>query len=162
LNIQIRTFFQELAWGVNLPGTGGSHSPEYTIDFSRQIVTFNNEIETRSLKLPTEFFNVLREILEDNAAFALKDVWYSNWKGEREKWSRKTAYNKVVALMDKAGIDCNKRTPNAIRHGYAVYNIINNVPLRTLQYNMGHSSMATTASYVDNLKKGGMSSLDTG
>ena len=48
----------------------------------------------------------------------------------------------------KAGLDKDKCHPHALRHTHAVYALKSGIGLRTLQQNLGHTSIETTAIYL--------------
>jgi site-specific recombinase XerD len=58
----------------------------------------------------------------------------------------------VERLMEKygeiAGLDKDKRHPHVLRHTHAVYALKSGIDLRTLQQNLGHSSIEVTAIYL--------------
>jgi integrase/recombinase XerD len=67
-------------------------------------------------------------------------------------WSRTTAWRRVSAVMDSAGIVAGPhRSPKGLRHGYGVHAISSGVPLNMLLKWMGHASLEVTAIYADAL-----------
>lgn len=67
-------------------------------------------------------------------------------------WSRTTAWRKIKAVMDDAGIkDGAHASPKGLRHGYGVAGISAGVPLNMLSKWMGHSKIETTAIYANAL-----------
>jgi len=67
-------------------------------------------------------------------------------------WSRTTAWRKIKAVMDDAGIEAGAHaSPKGLRHGYGVAGISAGVPLNMLSKWMGHSKIETTAIYANAL-----------
>lgn len=67
-------------------------------------------------------------------------------------WSRTTAWRRVSAVMEAAGISGGPhRSPKGLRHGYGVHAIGAGVPLNMLSKWMGHASLEVTAIYADAL-----------
>jgi len=65
-------------------------------------------------------------------------------------WERTTAWRKIKALMDAAGIkDGAHKTPKGLRHGYGIHAISSGIPLNLLSKWMGHASLEVTAIYAD-------------
>lgn len=62
-------------------------------------------------------------------------------------WSRQTAWRRVKAVMEAAGIPGAQAMPKALRHGFGVANAEENVPPALTQRWMGHARMETTAIY---------------
>jgi integrase/recombinase XerD len=67
-------------------------------------------------------------------------------------WSRVTAWRRVGAVMDAAGIPAGPhRSPEGLRHGYGVHAISSGVPLNMLSKWMGHATLEVTAIYANAL-----------
>lgn len=62
--------------------------------------------------------------------------------------SRRALEHMVERCGVRAGLDADKRHPHALRHTHAVYALKAGIDLRTLQQNLGHSTIATTALYL--------------
>lgn len=62
-------------------------------------------------------------------------------------WSRQTAWRRVKAVMDAAGISGPQAMPKGLRHGFGVANAEENVPMATTQKWLGHAKLETTAIY---------------
>lgn len=67
-------------------------------------------------------------------------------------WARKTAWQKVKAVMEEAGIEEGPhRCPKGLRHAYGVNAISKGIPLNLLSKWMGHASLEITAIYANAL-----------
>jgi len=67
-------------------------------------------------------------------------------------WHRKTAWVKVCAVMERAGIaDGAHRSPKGLRHGFGVLAISKGVPLNMVSKWLGHASLEVTAIYANAL-----------
>jgi len=64
-------------------------------------------------------------------------------------WSRKTGYNVVKDIMDKASLDGLGAMPKGLRHAFAIACLDKGIPLNMVQKWMGHSSIKTTAIYAN-------------
>jgi integrase len=64
-------------------------------------------------------------------------------------WSRPTAWRRVCAVMETAGIAGLHATPKGLRHGFGIKAVASNVPLNMVQKWLGHAQLATTAIYAD-------------
>ncbi len=65
------------------------------------------------------------------------------------RWSRPTAWRRVKAVMDAAGISGPQAMPKGLRHGFGVANAEENVPMATTQKWLGHANLETTAIYQE-------------
>lgn len=65
-------------------------------------------------------------------------------------WHRSAAWEKVVGVMEAAGLDRNAPSvcPKGLRHTYGVHAIHRGVDLNTLKELLGHESIETTAIYA--------------
>jgi len=64
-------------------------------------------------------------------------------------WCRATASRRVAEVMEAAGITGLHATPKGLRHGFGIRCIASGVPLNMTSKWLGHSSLQTTACYVD-------------
>jgi len=62
-------------------------------------------------------------------------------------WSRQTAWRRIKAVMDAAGISGPQAMPKGLRHGFGVANAEENIPMATTQKWLGHAKLETTAIY---------------
>jgi len=65
------------------------------------------------------------------------------------RWSRTTAWRRVRAVMEEAGLAGLHAVPKGLRHGFGVQAVTSCVPLNMAQKWLGHSRLATTAIYTD-------------
>ena len=98
----------------------------------------------RSIPLSDEFLN------EMNLVHELRDKQRSKKGRQTKLWDfvRRTGLRRVDRVMQEAGLYGEKATPKGLRHSFAVYCIIQGIPLPTVQKWLGHSSMSTTAIYL--------------
>ena len=115
------------------------------VDFAAQTVTF----ESRKKRRPGVYRAVpAPETLLD----ALDLVHGIRDRKIREKlwpWSRKTAYTRVIEVMETAGITGPQASPKGLRHGFGVACIEKGIPLNLVQRWLGHAQLSTTAIYAD-------------
>jgi integrase/recombinase XerD len=64
-------------------------------------------------------------------------------------WSVRTAYTRVIEVMEAAGIAGPQASPKGLRHGFGVACIEKGIPLNLVQRWLGHAQLATTAIYAD-------------
>jgi integrase/recombinase XerD len=68
-------------------------------------------------------------------------------------WSAVTAWRKVKAVMDAAGITGSHATPKGLRHGFGVAAVQASIPLNLVQRWLGHAQLSTTAMYAEAMGK---------
>jgi len=62
---------------------------------------------------------------------------------------RRTYSRYVKSLMKQSGIDGPQASPKGLRHSFAVHCLMKSIPLTLIQKWMGHSSITTTAIYLN-------------
>jgi len=67
--------------------------------------------------------------------------------------SRSTAWAKVKTVMDHAGLTGVRACARGLRHTYGTHAVLSGIPMPRLQHWMGHSSMETTACYLNFLEQ---------
>jgi site-specific recombinase XerD len=67
---------------------------------------------------------------------------------KRSPLSRRQVERLISKYGDQIGLDKDKRHPHVLRHTHAVYALKSGIDLRTLQQNLGHSSIEVTAIYL--------------
>ena len=67
---------------------------------------------------------------------------------KRGPLSRRQIERLVSNYAGKVGIEPDKRHPHVLRHTHAVHALKSGIDLRTLQQNLGHSSIEVTAIYL--------------
>jgi integrase/recombinase XerD len=68
-------------------------------------------------------------------------------------WSAVTAWRKVKAVMDIAGVQGYHASPKGLRHGFGVRAVQSGIPLNLVQRWMGHAQLSTTAIYAEAIGK---------
>lgn len=129
------------------------------IDDSAQSVTFETLKQRkmgiyRQVPLPEQYVNMLNQVhdfrrRQERPKEQNQFLWQTQWKGRAKQWSRKTAYSRVMDVMNIAKLDGISATPKGLRHGFAIACLEKNIPLNMVQKWMGHSSITTTAIYAN-------------
>lgn len=96
----------------------------------------------RAVPLPADFLDEL-DLIHHLRGRGKRDPKARLWT-----WSRPTAWRRVKAVMEAAGIEGTHASPKGLRHGFGVVHALNKTPLPTLQRWMGHSDPKTTAIYM--------------
>jgi integrase len=68
-------------------------------------------------------------------------------------WSPVTAWRKVKAVMEAAGIAGYHASPKGLRHGFGVAAVQASIPLNLVQRWLGHAQLSTTAIYAEAMGK---------
>ena len=129
------------------------------IDFESKAVIFETLKQRRDgvfrqVPLSEDYLNTLRqnhdlEKRQANRKMRNQFIWTITWKEKEKQWSRKTAYSRVMAVMEKAGLEGVAASPKGLRHGFAIACLDKGIPLNLVQKWMGHSSITTTAIYAN-------------
>ena len=114
------------------------------VDFQAQAITFESKKKRRpgvyrAVPVPASLLDALDLVhgLRDRTTRAC--LW---------TWSRKTAYTRVIEVMDKAGITGPQASPKGLRHGFGVACVEKQIPLTLVQRWLGHAQLSTTAIYA--------------
>jgi len=67
---------------------------------------------------------------------------------KRTPLSRRQIERLIAKYGEQIGLEKDKRHPHVLRHTHAVYSLKSGIDLRTLQQNLGHSSIEVTAIYL--------------
>jgi len=67
---------------------------------------------------------------------------------KRSPLSRRQIERLISNYGEMVGLEQDKRHPHVLRHTHAVYSLKSGIDLRTLQQNLGHSSIEVTAIYL--------------
>jgi len=67
---------------------------------------------------------------------------------KRSPLSRRQVERLISNYGEMIGLEKDKRHPHVLRHTHAVYSLKSGIDLRTLQQNLGHSSIEVTAIYL--------------
>jgi len=125
-----------------------------SIDLSNKCVT----VETikkrqdgifRQIPISDEFINTL------NLVHEIRKKQKSKISHHSPLWSftRRTGSRKIDKVMDDAGITGAMACPKGLRHAFGIHCVMNEIPLPTIQKWLGHSSMETTAIYLQVMGK---------
>ena len=115
------------------------------VDFQAQAVTFESRKKRRTgiyraVPVPAALLDALDLVhgIRDHKARAR--LW---------TWSLKTAYTRIIEVMEAAGIAGPQASPKGLRHGFGVACIEKGIPLNLVQRWLGHAQLSTTAIYAD-------------
>lgn len=100
----------------------------------------------RAVPVPPAFLETLVQVHDLRAARSAAD------RGLNAKlwtWSRTTAWRRVCAVMDAAGVSGLHAMPKGLRHGFGINAVTASVPLNMTQKWLGHAHISTTAIYTN-------------
>ena len=115
------------------------------VDFQAQAITIESKKKRcpglyRAVPVPGAFLDAL------DLVYGIRD---RKIKDQLWPWSRKTAYTRVIEVMERAGIAGPQATPKGLRHGFGVACIEKQIPLHLVQRWLGHAQLTTTAIYAN-------------
>lgn len=96
---------------------------------------------SRSGLTPTGLLETLARLQLRNARTGLTSKLWS--------WHRTTAWRRVCEVMRAAEVSGPAATPKGLRHSFGIAALTATVPLMMIQKWLGHSSILTTAIYLD-------------
>jgi integrase/recombinase XerD len=115
------------------------------VDFQAQAITFESRKKRRAgiyraVPVPATLLDALDLVHGIRDRQTRAHLW---------TWSLKTAYTRVIEVMEVAGIAGPQASPKGLRHGFGVACIEKGIPLNLVQRWLGHAQLATTAIYAD-------------
>jgi integrase/recombinase XerD len=115
------------------------------VDFQAQAITFESRKKRRrgiyrAVPVPATLLDALDLVHGIRDRKTRAHLW---------TWSLKTAYTRVIEVMEAAGIAGPQASPKGLRHGFGVACIEKGIPLNLVQRWLGHAHLATTAIYAD-------------
>ena len=141
---EVRTYCHTLLY----TGCRPSEALELTanhVDFQAQAITFESRKKRRpgiyrAVPAPAALLDALDLVhgIRDRKARAC--LW---------RWSLRTAYTRVIEVMEASRIAGPQASPKGLRHGFGVACIERGIPLNLVQRWLGHAQLATTAIYAD-------------
>jgi integrase/recombinase XerD len=115
------------------------------VDFQAQAITF----ESRKKRRPGIYRAVPVPAALLDALDLVHGIRDRQTRARLWTWSLKTAYTRIIEMMDAAGIAGPQASPKGLRHGFGVACIEKSIPLNLVQRWLGHAQLATTAIYAD-------------
>ena len=120
------------------------------VDFKNKTLTINKQIYKRKLSTPKTQYSNRKIILHDIVINKLKEykeslsvIYPQIFRGENGYWDRacfiENYFKKAVRLLDKP-----EYSFHCLRHTYASYLIANEIPIKFVQEQLGHSDVMTT------------------
>jgi len=115
------------------------------VDFQAQAITFESRKKRRpgiyrAVPVPAALLDALDLVHGIRDRQTRAHLW---------TWSLKTAYTRVIEVMERAGIEGCQASPKGLRHGFGVACIEKGIPLNLVQRWLGHAQLSTTAIYAD-------------
>jgi integrase len=115
------------------------------VDFQAQAITFESRKKRRpgiyrAVPVPAALLDALDLVHGIRDRKTRTRLW---------AWSLKTAYTRVIEVMEAAGIAGPQASPKGLRHGFGVACIEKGIPLNLVQRWLGHAQLSTTAIYAD-------------
>ena len=115
------------------------------VDFQAHAITIESKKKRRpglyrAVPVPGAFLDALDLVYGIRDRKTTDTLW---------PWSRKTAYTRVIAVMERASIAGPQATPQGLRHGFGVACIEKQIPLHLVQRWLGHAQLITTAIYAN-------------
>jgi integrase len=125
-----------------------------SIDLSNKCVTVEtikkrNAGVFRQIPISDDFINTL------NLVHEIRRKQKSKKSRSSPLWTftRRTGSRKIDSVMAEAEITGAMACPKGLRHAFGVHCVMNEIPLPTIQKWLGHSSMETTAIYLNVMGK---------
>jgi len=125
-----------------------------SIDLSMSCVTLGTLKQRRQgvyrqVPLPEGYLDDLQKVYD------IKAIQKKGKKISQEKiwtFSKRTAQRRVNEVMEKADITGVKSTAKGLRHGFAIFALVEKkIPITTVQKWLGHANLETTAIYANAL-----------
>jgi integrase len=140
----VRTYCHTLLYTGCRPSEGLALTAD-RVDFEARTITFESKKKRRvgiyrAVPVPETLLDALDLVHGIRDRRSKATLW---------PWSRKTAYTRVIEVMEAAGIDGPQASPKGLRHGFGVACIEKGIPLNLVQRWLGHAQLTTTAIYAD-------------
>ena len=136
------------------------------IDYSAGATTFNTLKQRRDdiyrqVPLPDAFLTALDDAYDLKRLQKQKGMQESYLWGKptpttkhkknpmRSRWGRRNGYQVIKEIMALAGLSGIPASPKGLRHGFAIACLDKGVPLNMVSKWLGHSSIETTAIYIN-------------
>ena len=120
------------------------------IDIEESVLTFESLKKRksgvfRSVPVPKSLIDTL-DLVHGLRELCGDQKYHRLWS-----WSRMTAWRKIKAVMDSAGIDGIKATAKGLRHAFGIAANQKGIQLNMVQKWLGHADIKTTAIYSEDL-----------
>jgi len=139
----------ELVYGAGLRITEALTLTLEELDLGDEVIRVTGKRgKTRVVPLPGETAKWIKKYAKEARPKLLKKASSLLILSDRGlPFKRQTAYNRLAALCQKAGLPKNIG-PHTLRHSYAVHLLKGGADLRAVQELLGHESIATTQVYT--------------